>query len=129
MWLLVKRLIRSQVRGGILSVAFLALVLFTTSLCVMMWEHSRNAEIIYDDFYEETNLADVVVESLPGWNYSAVDFYSACDSTSNHFAASDLAIDGCETRYEHREEFLKKVHAVASLFDTINSFVFLTKAF
>ncbi|MEE3083168.1 MAG: FtsX-like permease family protein [Candidatus Thermoplasmatota archaeon] len=108
MWLLVKRLIRSQVRGGILSVAFLALVLFTTSLCVMLWEHSRNAEIIYDEFYEETNLADVVVESLPGWNYTAVDFYAACDSTTNHFAASDLAVEGCETRYEHREDFLTK---------------------
>ena len=106
MWLLVKRLIRSQVRGGILSVAFLALVLFSTSLCVMMWEHTRNAEIVYDEFYDETNLADVVVETLPGWNYSALDFNEACQLSTNSFAGTNLAIEGCETRYEHREEFL-----------------------
>jgi len=106
MWLLVKRLIRNQIRSGILSVAFLALVLLSTSVCVMMWEHTRNSELVYDEFYDETNLADIVVETLPGWNYSSTNLIDACHMSRDNFVETDLSVNACETRYTHREEFI-----------------------
>ncbi|PXF21881.1 MAG: hypothetical protein CXX71_04125 [Methanobacteriota archaeon] len=106
MWLLVKRLVRSQMRGGLLTALFMALVILASSLCVMMWEHSRNAELVYDDFYRETNLADVVVTALPGFRYNESDMMAACDNVTLEYSGTDLAINRCDTHYTHREEFI-----------------------
>ncbi|PXF20257.1 MAG: hypothetical protein CXX72_05135 [Methanobacteriota archaeon] len=106
MWLLVKRLVRSQMRGGMLTALFMVLVILASSLCVMMWEHSRNAGLVYDDFYRETNLADVVVTALPGFRYSESDMMAACDNVTLEYSGTDLAINRCDTHYTHREEFI-----------------------
>lgn len=106
MWLLVKRLVRSQMRGGLLTALFMALVILASSLCVMMWEHSRNAELVYDDFYSETNLADVVVNALPGYWYNESEMMAACDNVTLEYSGTDLAIEKCDTHYIHREEFI-----------------------
>ena len=106
MWLLVKRLVRSQMRGGMLTALFMVLVILASSLCVMMWEHARNAELVYDDFYSETNLADVVVTALPGFRYNESDMMAACDNVTVEYSGTELAINRCDTHYTHREEFI-----------------------
>jgi len=108
MWLLVKRLVRSQMRGGMLTALFMVLVILASSLCVMMWEHSRNAELVYDEFYhaDATNLADVVVTALPGWSYNESDMMATCDIVTQEYAETKLAINRCDTHYIHREEFI-----------------------
>ena len=107
MRLLIKRLLRSQVKGGALVALFLGLVILSTSLCVMLWEHTRNAELVYDDFYGETNLGDVFVNTLPGWSYDKEGLIEACEAAGNSFVGTDLEILHCDTKYIHREEFIR----------------------
>ena len=115
MRLLVKRMIRNQVRNGFLSSVFLVLVVIAASTSLMMYEHTRNSARIYDDFYAETNLQDLSVTPQIGHTFSTDNLTRACAASQEEFAGTDLAINSCETRYLHSDSFVKTVDGNESL--------------
>jgi putative ABC transport system permease protein len=108
MRLLVKRMLRTQLARpfgvavpNVLTCLFVLLLVFAGGLSLAMMEHTRNAEVVYDDFYESTNLADVTV-TADAWPYGADSMLAACENLN-----STLEIAGCETRYIHEEKFVR----------------------
>jgi|GEM_PF-52020 len=111
MWLLIKRMIRSQTRRvwrlrvpALLPVLFVGLVMFGAGLSVAMAEHTRNAEVVFDEVYEEINLADIIITAGEGWTYTDAEWQGVCDEMRAQQADDPLAILDCETRYFHQEK-------------------------
>jgi putative ABC transport system permease protein len=106
MRLLIKRMLRTQLARpygipvpNVLASLFVLLLVFGGGLSLAMMEHTRNADVVYDDFYENTNLADLSA-SVDQWPYPAEDMLAACaEEMETH------PILACETRYIHREKF------------------------
>jgi putative ABC transport system permease protein len=110
MRLLVKRMLRTQLARpfgvpvpNVLTSLFVLLLVFAGGLSLAMMEHTRNAGVVYDDFYEATNLADLTV-TAEAWPYAAENMLAACEDLN-----STLEIAGCETRYIHDEKFVRPV--------------------
>lgn len=62
---------------------------------VLLREFSNNAEDIYLEIYDETNLADLIVET-DAWMYPESSFLNACSEINNNSKA--LKVKECETR-------------------------------
>ena len=63
--LLLTRLRRSLMRTKIRVITVTLLITLTAYLGVTMSEFTRNMNSVYDDFYSETNLADLMVIDEP----------------------------------------------------------------
>lgn len=101
MKLQVKRLFRHYARNGVVMGLFLMLLIMSTAVSVMMAEHLRNADEVYDRYYEATNLGDLFVEGPDGFTYNDTALSSACATTP---PTSGLSIEACETRLTLRGE-------------------------
>ncbi len=106
MRLLMRRMVRSQFKQAGVSIVFAILVIFSTSLCIAMAEHARNGQMVFANFFEESNLADLTATTLPGWTYTDSELLDACQELIDYSDSLDLAVDGCETRYIHDELFV-----------------------
>ena len=62
---------------------------------VMIREFADNAEDLYLDLYDETNLADIIVET-DSWMYKEDLFLGACNEANNN--SGNLRVEKCETR-------------------------------
>lgn len=95
--LLRRRLLRSlwhiKLRVGVL----LLLIIIAGFTSLSMAEFSRNGDRVYEDFYTETNLADVVVET-GGWPVPRENLTTACDTVVASHVGTSLAVTRCETR-------------------------------
>ncbi len=95
--LLRRRLLRSlwhiKLRLGVL----LLLIIIAGFTSLSMAEFTRNADRVYEDFYAETNLADVVVET-GGWPVPRENLTAACDAATAAHVGTSLAVTRCETR-------------------------------
>ena len=69
--LLIKRLSRSMWKTKLRLFTVIALISMSIWAGASMIEHTKNLDLIYDDFYDETNLADIFVD-IPG-NFSDVE--------------------------------------------------------
>ncbi len=103
-----RRMVRSQRKLGFVGVLFAALVILTTSLSIAMAEHSINGTKTLGNFYSDSNLADLTVQALPGWNYNESELLSACDELIDNRSDLPLEITTCDTRFIHDESFIKK---------------------
>ena len=96
--LLLRRMLRSLWRIRFRTGVMLLLIVITTLTGVMMAEFSRNGDAIYEEFYGETNLADLVV-STGEQHQPAANFSAACVAFG--------AADACETRLVLDGQFLR----------------------
>ncbi len=96
--LLLRRMLRSLWRIRFRTGVMLLLIVITTLTGVMMAEFSRNGDAIYEEFYGETNLADLVV-STGEQHQPAANFSAACVAFG--------AADACETRLALDGQFLR----------------------
>ena len=89
--LLLTRLRRSLMRTKIRAITVTLLITLTAYLGVTMSEFSRNMNSVYDDFYSETNLADLMVidEHQDGENFTAL-----CEAHSDWKCESRLSLRG-----------------------------------
>ena len=86
--LLIKRLSRSMWKTKLRLFTVIALISMSIWAGASMIEHTKNLDLIYDDFYDETNLADIFVD-IPG-NFSDVeDLDSVCMDFSNLYELND----------------------------------------
>ena len=69
--LLIKRLSRSMWKTKLRLFTVIALISMSIWAGASMIEHTKNLDLIYEDFYDETNLADVFVD-IPG-NFTDVE--------------------------------------------------------
>ena len=69
----------------------IAIVALATYTGVMMSEHSRNASYVYDDFYAETNLSDLIVTDV---KQPRSNFTRLCDSHLDWNCESRLTLQG-----------------------------------
>ncbi|MEO2237154.1 MAG: hypothetical protein ABGW95_02770, partial [Candidatus Poseidoniia archaeon] len=96
--LLLRRMLRSLWRIRFRTGVMLLLIVITTLTGVMMAEFSRNGDAVYEEFYGETNLADLVVSTEDQYQ-PAGNFSAAC--------AAFGAADACETRLALDGQFLR----------------------
>lgn len=104
--LLLKRMRRSLWRIKLRVAVVLLLIVFAASLTMVLGEFTRNAQTIYDDFYDETNFADLVISSVE--HTSAANLSAACDRlmATNGDHAHDVA--GCESRLMIQGQYLNE---------------------
>ena len=96
--LLLRRMLRSLWRIRFRTGVMLLLIVITTLTGVMMAEFSRNGDTVYEEFYGETNLADLVVSTEDQYQ-PAANFSAACSAFG--------AADACETRLALDGQFLR----------------------
>ena len=90
--LLIKRLSRSMWKTKLRLFTVIALISMSIWAGASMIEHTKNLDLIYDDFYDETNLADVFVD-IPG-NFTDVDtLNSVCVDFSTMYELNE-----CDTQ-------------------------------
>ena len=94
--LLLKRLRRSLMRTKLRIITVVLLITLSVYAGVIFSEHNRNATMVYDDFYNETNLADLIVETYD--IHPKENLTSACLSIENVHCESGLNLDG-QTHY------------------------------
>lgn len=104
-----KRLARNQWRSKFLALIFFNLVVFAAVGSILMYEHVRNADKVYADFYERTNLHDLSATAMMGYTFDENDLITACEGTLTKFESTDLEVSTCETHYFHEEVFIKEV--------------------
>lgn len=93
--LITKSLIRG-LKNFKLRLFFAIFLIFTTAMSgVMIREFADNAEDLYLDLYDETNLADIIVET-DSWMYKEDLFLGACNEANNN--SGNLRVEKCETR-------------------------------
>ncbi len=102
-----RRMARSQRRQGFVGILFAALVILSTSMSLMMAEHSQNGQRTLENFYVDTNLADLTVTALPGWTYGSTELMAACDELIDNRSGLPVEVAACETRYIHDESFIR----------------------
>ncbi len=90
--LLLRRLRRSLMRTKLRVFTVFLLITIAVYSGVMFSEHTRNADVVYDDFYSETNLADLVVEF--DQIESKENVTQHCSSIENQNCESRLVLDG-----------------------------------
>ena len=93
--LITKSLFRG-LRNFKLRLFFAIFLIFTTAMTgVLLREFSDNAEGLYLDIYDETNLADIIVET-DSWMYPEDLFLDACLEVNKN--SGNLRVEKCETR-------------------------------
>ena len=106
MRLMFKRLARSQWNSKFLAFIFFNLVCFAAISSIVMYEHVRNADRVYSDFYGTTNLHDMAATAMMGYTFDENDLLQACEGTLTKYRDSDLEVENCETHYFHEEVFV-----------------------
>ncbi|CAI8378981.1 MAG: Uncharacterised protein [Euryarchaeota archaeon UBA443] len=90
--LLLRRLSRSLMRTKLRILTVVLLITISVYAGVVFSEHSRNADRIYDDFYAETNFADLMATSYDVEHKD--NLTSACDSIEHQGCESSLILTG-----------------------------------
>ena len=90
--LLLRRLRRSLMRTKLRVFTVVLLITLSVYAGVVFSEHSRNAKLVYDDFYSETNLADLIVETYD--IETKENLTSACLSIEVVNCESSLVLNG-----------------------------------
>ncbi|MDE0954239.1 MAG: FtsX-like permease family protein [Candidatus Poseidoniales archaeon] len=90
--LLLRRLRRSLMRTKLRVFTVVLLITLSVYAGVVFSEHSRNAKLVYDDFYSETNLADLIVETYD--IETKGNLTSACLSIETVNCESSLVLNG-----------------------------------
>ena len=104
--LMVKRLLRSLWRAKLRVFVVLILILTASSLSLTLAEFNRNAEAVYEDFYLETNLADLMVET-GDWPVPRENLSLACVDLMARSASPALPVTTCESRLVLDGQYLK----------------------
>ena len=94
--LLLKRLRRSLMRTKLRIITVVLLITLSVYAGVIFSEHNRNATMVYEDFYSETNLADIIVETYDIHPKENLTF--ACTSIETVICKTGLNLDG-QTHY------------------------------
>ena len=102
MRLQLRRLARHWARNRVVTGVFLLLLILASSVSVMFAEHIRNADEVYAEYYDVTNLGDLFATGPDGFTYDAERLERACTSTPD---TSGLAVESCETRMVVRGEY------------------------
>ena len=90
--LLLRRLSRSLLRTKLRILTVVLLITISVYAGIVFSEHSRNADRVYDDFYAETNFADLMATS-----YDVVhkdNLTNACASIDHQGCESSLVLSG-----------------------------------
>ncbi|MGB0725398.1 MAG: hypothetical protein ACPGQO_01290, partial [Candidatus Poseidoniaceae archaeon] len=95
MRLQLRRLARHWARNRVVTGVFLLLLILASSVSVMFAEHIRNADEVYAEYYDVTNLGDLFATGPDGFTYEAAALERACASTPD---TAGLAIAACESR-------------------------------
>ncbi len=90
--LLLRRLRRSLMHTKLRVFTVVLLITLSVYAGVVFSEHSRNAKLVYDDFYSETNLADLIVETYD--IESKENLISSCLSIEVINCESSLILNG-----------------------------------
>ena len=90
--LLLRRLRRSLMRTKLRLFTVVLLITLSVYAGVVFSEHSRNAELVYEDFYTETNLADLIVTTYD--IESKENLTIACGSIENVDCEASLVLTG-----------------------------------
>lgn len=94
--LLLRRLSRSLMRTKLRVATVVLLITLSVYAGIVFSEHSRNADKVYDDFYEETNFSDLIVTT---YDIDTRDNLSAiCDSFENNQCETSLVLSGQANR-------------------------------
>ena len=90
--LLLRRLSRSLMRTKLRILTVVLLITISVYAGIVFSEHSRNADRVYDDFYAETNFADLMATS---YDIELKDnLASACTSIENNGCETSLVLTG-----------------------------------
>ena len=90
-----KSLIRGLRNFKLRLFLMLFLIFMTAMMSVTLREFSSNAEDLYVNIYDETNLADIIVET-DTWMYPENAFLEACSGADSD--SKSLKVNKCETR-------------------------------
>lgn len=102
MRLQLRRLARHWARNRVVTGVFLLLLILASSVSVMFAEHIRNADEVYAEYYDVTNLGDLFATGPDGFTYEAAALERACASTPD---TAGLVIAACESRMVIRGEY------------------------
>ena len=100
--LLLRRLSRSLMRTKLRILTVVLLITLSVYAGIVFSEHSRNADKVYDDFYEETNFSDLIVTTYEidtRENLSAI-----CESFENEACETSLILSGQANRMVDADE-------------------------
>ena len=90
--LLLRRLSRSLMRTKLRILTVILLITISVYAGIVFSEHSRNADRVYDDFYAETNFADLMATSYQVEHKD--NLTSACSSIQHDGCESSLVLTG-----------------------------------
>ena len=90
--LLLRRLSRSLMRTKLRILTVVLLITISVYAGIVFSEHSRNADRVYDDFYAETNFADLMATSYEVEHKD--NLTSACSSIQHDGCESSLVLTG-----------------------------------
>ena len=89
--LLNKRLFRSTFKVKIRVFVVLILIFASAFVGTTMLEFSKNADAIYPTLYEETNLADLMIDTGE-WTHNASTFSNICNNIQTEYVNTDYAV-------------------------------------
>ena len=90
--LLLRRLSRSLLRTKLRVLTVVLLITISVYAGVVFSEHSQNADRVYDDFYSETNFADLMAVSYDIEHKD--NLTNACDSIEHQGCEASLVLTG-----------------------------------
>ena len=90
--LLLRRLSRSLMRTKLRILTVVLLITISVYAGIVFSEHSRNADRVYDDFYAETNFADLMATSYDIEHKD--NLTSACASIEYEACEASLILTG-----------------------------------
>ena len=90
--LLLRRLSRSLLRTKLRILTVVLLITISVYAGIVFSEHSRNADRVYDDFYAETNFADLIATSYDVEHKE--NLTGACSSIEHETCESSLVLTG-----------------------------------
>ncbi|MGA0332290.1 MAG: ABC transporter permease, partial [Candidatus Poseidoniaceae archaeon] len=90
--LLLRRLSRSLMRTKLRVLTVILLITISVYAGIVFSEHSRNADRVYDDFYSETNFADLMATSYDIEHKD--NLTNACSSIEHTSCESSLVLTG-----------------------------------
>ena len=90
--LLLRRLSRSLLRTKLRILTVVLLITISVYAGIVFSEHSRNADRVYDDFYAETNFADLIATSYDVEHRE--NLTGACSAIEHETCESSLVLTG-----------------------------------
>ena len=104
--LLNKRLFRSTFKVKIRVFVVLILIFASAFVGTTMLEFSKNADDIYPALYEETNLADLMIDTGE-WTHNVSSFSNICNNIQTEYENTDFSVIDCESRLMLKGKFQK----------------------